>query len=268
MCFDRDNNRQITEYPLYLHEDEKGNSEIIGRKGRKVRRLEMGGGMPEGGVPYKQLVTDGEGKTVWEDRLAYESSIVIDWDANLENFETFSPADGIAFARVYDKAIGIDKWNKATAAIDGDENAPLYSKQVSENLIMVNEGIFAVLADGTMIEEFVFPKTGVYVIANMPPIRITIEETNKINSKYIPVTTFYLHEGKLYKTPDFEEKTTVADIEKAFGTGLVIRDQSANFWAKALSVLWDVASGCEIVYINPESGSVEYAYNSKSNGPM
>lgn len=71
MCFDRENNRQITEYPLYLHEDEKGNSEIIGRRGRKVRRVEMGGGMPEGGEPYQQLVTDGEGKTVWEDRLAY-----------------------------------------------------------------------------------------------------------------------------------------------------------------------------------------------------
>lgn len=71
MCFDRENNRQITEYPLYLHEDEKGNSEIIGRKGRKVRRLEMGGGMPEGGEPYKQLVTDGEGVAKWEDRLAY-----------------------------------------------------------------------------------------------------------------------------------------------------------------------------------------------------
>lgn len=71
MCFDRENNRQITEYPLYLHEDENGNSEIIGRKGRKVRRLEMGGGMPEGGEPYKQLVTDGEGVAKWEDRLAY-----------------------------------------------------------------------------------------------------------------------------------------------------------------------------------------------------
>lgn len=79
MCFDRENNRQITEYPLYLHEDEKGNSEIIGRKGRKVRRLEMGGGTPEGGAPYQQLVTDGEGKTVWEDRLAYETKrLVID----------------------------------------------------------------------------------------------------------------------------------------------------------------------------------------------
>lgn len=33
-----------------------------------------GGGMlPTGGEPYKQLVTDGEGNAVWEDRLAYET---------------------------------------------------------------------------------------------------------------------------------------------------------------------------------------------------
>lgn len=32
-----------------------------------------GSGLPEGGEPYSQLVTDGEGKTVWEDRLAYIS---------------------------------------------------------------------------------------------------------------------------------------------------------------------------------------------------
>ena len=60
MCFDRENNRQITEYPLYLHEDEKGNSEIIGRKGRKVRRLEMGGGIPEGYVVETVFNNDAE----------------------------------------------------------------------------------------------------------------------------------------------------------------------------------------------------------------
>lgn len=32
-----------------------------------------GGGLPTGGAPYQQLVTDGEGKATWEDRLAYET---------------------------------------------------------------------------------------------------------------------------------------------------------------------------------------------------
>ena len=33
-----------------------------------------GGSLPTGGEPYKQLVTDGEGNAVWEDRLAYEGA--------------------------------------------------------------------------------------------------------------------------------------------------------------------------------------------------
>ena len=36
-----------------------------------------GGGLPSGGTPYQQLVTDGSGNTVWEDRLAYETDPVL-----------------------------------------------------------------------------------------------------------------------------------------------------------------------------------------------
>lgn len=32
-----------------------------------------GGGLPTGGAPYQQIVTDGEGNAKWEDRLAYET---------------------------------------------------------------------------------------------------------------------------------------------------------------------------------------------------
>lgn len=32
-----------------------------------------GGGLPTGGEPFKQLVTDDKGRTVWDDRLAYQS---------------------------------------------------------------------------------------------------------------------------------------------------------------------------------------------------
>ena len=36
-----------------------------------------GSGLPTGGTPYQQLVTDGNGNTVWEDRLAYDDSKVV-----------------------------------------------------------------------------------------------------------------------------------------------------------------------------------------------
>lgn len=34
-----------------------------------------GGGMPSGGAPFQQLVTDADGKAVWEERLAYSNEL-------------------------------------------------------------------------------------------------------------------------------------------------------------------------------------------------
>ena len=36
-----------------------------------------GGGLPSGGAPYQQLVTDGDGNAKWADRLAYETDPVL-----------------------------------------------------------------------------------------------------------------------------------------------------------------------------------------------
>ena len=36
-----------------------------------------GGGLPTGGAPYQQLVTDGDGNAKWENRLAYETEPVV-----------------------------------------------------------------------------------------------------------------------------------------------------------------------------------------------
>ena len=51
---------------------EKPKYEVIGGK-EDCAGGNGGGGLPEGGEPYKQLVTDGNGETVWEDRLAYKT---------------------------------------------------------------------------------------------------------------------------------------------------------------------------------------------------
>lgn len=61
---------------LPLVEEVNENTSLVGWDGEKTVRVASdmvgGSGLPEGGEPYKQLVTDGEGKTVWEERLAYE----------------------------------------------------------------------------------------------------------------------------------------------------------------------------------------------------
>lgn len=63
---------------------------IAGQYLTPITRMEMflkqfgggGGGLPTGGQPYQQLVTDGEGTAKWEDRLAYSAGGVISWDGD------------------------------------------------------------------------------------------------------------------------------------------------------------------------------------------
>ena len=56
-----------------------------------------GGGLPEGGTPYQQLVTDGTGNAKWEDRLAYTS--VTETELMPEQTVAFSdPGEGIYMA--------------------------------------------------------------------------------------------------------------------------------------------------------------------------
>lgn len=38
-----------------------------------LKPIPASSGLPEGGTPYQQLVTDGDGNVKWEDRLAYEA---------------------------------------------------------------------------------------------------------------------------------------------------------------------------------------------------
>ena len=164
MCFDRENNRQITEYPLYLHEDEKGNSEIIGRKGRKVRRLEMGGGMPEGGAPYKQLVTDGEGKTVWEDRLAYsEERLTIDAEfmgikAQFIKFSDEMPTPAHKSAATIFQSNGLAQ----DAEIEYLQGNGAWMASSFICVLIPNCDISAVL--GLSAGTVVLPETGIYVV--------------------------------------------------------------------------------------------------------
>ena len=64
---------------LPLIEEVNENTSLVGWDGEKTVRVASdmvgGSGLPEGGEPHKQLVTDGEGKTVWEDRLVWKDKI-------------------------------------------------------------------------------------------------------------------------------------------------------------------------------------------------
>ena len=56
-----------------------------------------GGGLPSGGTPYQQLVTDGDGNAKWEDRLAYETDPVLT-EIVQEETVTFTNESGLMSA--------------------------------------------------------------------------------------------------------------------------------------------------------------------------
>lgn len=84
---------------LPLVEEVNENTSLVGWDGEKTVRVnanELGGsnGMPEGSEPYKQLVTDGEGKAVWEDRVVYkDDSVKILWEGDVAITERFNYDD-------------------------------------------------------------------------------------------------------------------------------------------------------------------------------
>lgn len=77
-----------------------------------------GGGLPEGGEPYKALVTDSNGNTVWEDRLAYKMAGKGALIADLGTLE-FTGSDG--WYRVYKTVSGYQDYEKLVVVWDGVE---------------------------------------------------------------------------------------------------------------------------------------------------
>ena len=52
------------------------NAHVLAEQGGEIVRIpasSVGGGLPSGGAPYQQLVTDADGVVKWEDRLAYDA---------------------------------------------------------------------------------------------------------------------------------------------------------------------------------------------------
>lgn len=71
-------------------------------------KIEVGGGLPSVSAPHQMLVTDADGKTVWEERTHYASPIRIEWDGSLEEKETAS--DGFfIFAKLSDAVYGTEE---------------------------------------------------------------------------------------------------------------------------------------------------------------
>ena len=151
-----------------------------------------------GGTPYQQLVTDGNGGVKWEDRLAYEGSrVVVD-------------TGGIKLVMVSGE---VPSWASGNVAVKCwlSENAQTFTIQPEQFRFLDNGSfsagfVFFITTDNSEVEGVVFPKKGVYFTSSIPVLEgasvtgvasadsdtpeITwngnVEFTKTIDPKYIP----------------------------------------------------------------------------------
>ena len=99
--------------------------------------------LPTGATAYQQLVTDGEGKAKWEDKLCYDGKTVIEWDGVLDGHYVFS-LDMQQLVHVSDEVINADD------IVGGTVTALLAAtnKMVSVTITDSGEGTISRLEDG------------------------------------------------------------------------------------------------------------------------
>lgn len=134
------------------------NEKLLYALNKRIASSGGSGGLPEGGTPYQQLVTDGDGNAKWEDRLAYPFAKYI----NLNDREKLvKVSDDIP-----DAPNGVIT---AWVIIDGVSHAAACSlMQVSADAAVIyseEEGLlgFFVYADMVTIDDITVDEKGVYL---------------------------------------------------------------------------------------------------------
>lgn len=148
------------------------------------------------GKAYQQLVTDGDSKTKWEDRLAYDGSrLVVDVGHGTQLVKV---ADEVPSWATVDVNIKIWLGTGSSATL-----TPEFYHEFGNGSFYVNDGIcFFVMADNDEYDGVVFPEKGVYFMSagivrttgiasagsDMPEITWdgNIETIKTIDPKYIP----------------------------------------------------------------------------------
>lgn len=190
---------------LPLVEEVNENTSLVGWDGEKTVRVASdmvgGSGLPEGGEPYKQLVTDGEGKAGWEERLAWleDDKVEITWDGNTDGLETVDNFFyKVSDLNVSNEAIKVGSFVSTTTG-DTDDVTEI-SSLPADRVLYTDDYAFAlgvVITRMPNIEisvsghTFTFPSPGVWFGKENPQIYINrlttgTEIVHKIPYKYIP----------------------------------------------------------------------------------
>lgn len=149
-----------------------------------------------GGTPYQQLVTDGDGKATWEDRLAYDDSKLV---VNISS--------AVKYVKVADE---VPSWATVDAIIKfwvsngtNDTSTSEDRLDLGNGSFMVGDFAFIIATDNVEFNGHVFPEKGVYFMSVSDNLYATgiasadsdtpeitwdgnIETIKTIDPKYIP----------------------------------------------------------------------------------
>lgn len=133
----------------------------------KLDELEGAGGMPSNTEPNKQFVTNGAGKAIWTDRLAYSSGGLIEWDGKKDGHVT--PDNKFYWvsdlAPTYDELISGNAIYLRVSILEGtNERTVANFAQISgENgYACADSEIVVCFTDDAVVKGITFPLKGTY----------------------------------------------------------------------------------------------------------
>ena len=145
---------------------------------------------PADGQAYQQLVTDGDGNTKWEDRLAYGGEETITWDGNVEGLACIELAPGYTFYKVSDlyfdrdllESFSYTTSNGLSFSGGKDETAAM-----AESVWGDNGASIMVVTEPCTLHGVVIPESGLYVVCGSAYVnKLTISFGKKIDKMLIP----------------------------------------------------------------------------------
>lgn len=144
-----------------------------------------GGGLPTGGAPYQQLVTDGEGNARWEDRLAYKTGANITWNGDTTDRvnvdgELYKVSD---LTPTKEELIGGKMTVPYGVVILGVD-----SFQEGENYLIADSVIIS-YADGVSCYGYTLPEKGIYFTFEGPDFYVSDlswGEVKSLDSAFFP----------------------------------------------------------------------------------
>lgn len=133
----------------------------------KLDELQGVGGMPSTNEPNKQLVTDGAGHTTWDDRLAYSSGGLIEWDGKKDGHVTpdnkYYWVSGLT--PTYDELISGNASCLRVSILDGnsEKNVANFAQISGENgYACAASEVVVCFADDAVVNGITFPLKGTY----------------------------------------------------------------------------------------------------------